>query len=100
MPAYVMITHMPKGTPAGTLLALERRAVRRIERECPNVDWVATYEIEGSGDYLDIFRAPDLDTARRVSALSAGPVHATADLWPAAEWPDFRALVHSIQQAH
>ncbi len=100
MPAYVMITHLPKDTPPHMLLALERRAVRRIERECPEVDWVATYEIEGSGDYLDIFRAPDLDTARRVSTLSVRPVRATADLWPAAEWPDCRELVHSIRQAH
>jgi hypothetical protein len=100
MPAYVMITHLPKDTAPQTLLAGERRAVHRIERECPDVDWVATYEIEGSGDYLDIFRAPDLDTAERVSALATAPVHATADLWPAADWPDFRELVHSIQQAH
>ncbi len=97
MPAYVMITHLPKDKTPDALVALERRAVRRIERECPEVDWVATYEIEGSGDYLDIFRAPDLDTAEKVSALS---VHATADVWPAADYPEFRELVHSIQQAH
>jgi len=99
MPAYVLITH-PKHQEAAAREAAAREAAARIERECPDVDWVATYEIEGSGDTLDIFRARDLAEARRVSALCAQPAQGTADLWPATEWPDFRALVHSIGQAH
>lgn len=49
---------------------LEGRVTRHIRNACKGVEWVDSYGILGPCDYLDIFKAPDLDTASKVSALA------------------------------
>jgi hypothetical protein len=46
---------------------LERQAMERVRKECP--EWVNSYAILGPCDYLDIFRAKDIETASKVSTL-------------------------------
>lgn len=100
MPAFVMITHLSADDlrVPDRLEARERVAVRRIEAQCPEVGWVATYRIEGSPDTLDIFKAPDEVTARRVARIAGGAVHAPTELWEATSWR-FRELVQGIHSA-
>jgi len=56
---------------------LERQAMERVRKECPDIEWVVSYAIWGPCDYLDIFRAKDIETASRVrrwSVLLVTPV--------------------------
>jgi uncharacterized protein with GYD domain len=41
----------------------------RIKKECPTVKWLANYAVLGPCDYLDIFEAPDADTATKVALI-------------------------------
>jgi hypothetical protein len=71
MPVFIMLTRL--GTEAVKLPAaledLERQVVARIEKECPKVKWLASYAVLGPCDYLDVFEAPGIEVATKVSTL-------------------------------
>ena len=75
---------------------LERQAMERVRRECPEVEWVKSYAILGPCDYLDIFRAKDIETASKVSALVRTFGHAHTEIWTATEWDRFKEIVRAL----
>lgn len=95
MAHYVVLTRVsPEAlqTPEG-LLDLEKKVKERVAKECPDVQWVSNFAVMGPYDYLDIFEAPDNDTAMRVSAIIRSFGNASTELWPATEWSRFRDQV-------
>lgn len=95
---FVMLTRLsPDAAKSPKMLEdLERQAMDRVHEECPGVEWVASYAIFGPYDYLDIFRAADVETAAKVSTLVRTFGHAHTELWTATEWTKFKELVRSL----
>jgi len=77
---------------------LEKKVKAEIERDCPDVRWVANYAILGPYDYLDIFEAPDTTTATRVATIVRSYGHASTEVWAATEWKTFKDLVHKLEE--
>ena len=46
-------------------------AMDRVRQKCPQVEWISSYAVLGPCDYLDIFRAPDIEAA--AARLDADP---------------------------
>lgn len=95
MGSYVILTRVsPEAvkTPE-SLRELEQEVKTRVERECPEVKWTANYAVMGPYDYLDLFEAPDNDTAMRVSTIIRSVGNSSTELWPAVEWSQFRQNV-------
>jgi hypothetical protein len=70
--------------------------MQHIRAQCPKVEWVGSYAVLGPCDYVDLFRAPDIDTAMKVSALVRTFGHAKTEIWAATEWDHFKELVHDL----
>ena len=75
---------------------LEREVSERIFAECDGVEWVANYAVLGPNDYVDIFKAPDIDTATKVATLVRTYGHAHPEVWPATEWAHFKEMLHGL----
>ncbi len=93
-----MVTRLAPGSlpSARAFEDVERRVMEAIRVECPDVEWVASYAVLGPADYLDVFRAPDLDAAIKVSTLVRMYGDAQTEVWAATEWQHFKELVRHL----
>jgi uncharacterized protein with GYD domain len=71
MPTFILLTRISSDAVRSpkTLEELEHQVMKHVKSECPEVEWVHNFAVLGSYDYLDIFRAPDMETAFKLSAL-------------------------------
>lgn len=98
MSTFIMVTRLASEALRSprSLEALERQAMERVRSECPGVEWVGNYAILGPWDYLDIFRAPDIETAMKVATLIRTFGHAQTEVWPGTEWRQFKEIVRDL----
>ncbi|MGO9006680.1 MAG: GYD domain-containing protein [Beijerinckiaceae bacterium] len=98
MPTFIMLTRLNPDavrSPRG-LEQLERAAMQRVREVCPDVKWLSSYAVLGPCDYLDVFRADDIETAARVSTLLRTFGHAQTEIWTATEWDRFKEIVRTL----
>ena len=95
---FVMLTRLSPDAVRSpqALEQLEQKAMVRVRQECPDVEWVSNYAVLGPCDYLDIFRAKDVETAARVSALIRTFGHAQTEIWTATDWKRFKEIVRQL----
>jgi uncharacterized protein with GYD domain len=98
MASYVMLTRLtPEALPKPeNVVELNNKVTDRIKRECPNVKWIANYAVLGPYDYLDIFEAPDAETATKVALIVRSFGHATTETWVATQWDRFAELARKL----
>jgi len=98
MPTFAMLTRIQPGglTSGRSLEHLEQQTMAHIREHCPGVEWRHSWALLGPYDYLDIFDAPDQDTAIKVSTLVHLHGQATTETWGAIEWPRFKALLDQL----
>lgn len=99
MGTYVMLTRLsPEAlTKPESVAELNRQVEDRIKKGCPGVKWLANYAVLGPCDYLDIFEAPDSDTATKVALLVRFFGHATTETWVATQWDRFADLAKGLK---
>jgi uncharacterized protein with GYD domain len=95
MATYAMLTRLtPETVKAPSDLArLERAVSDRVQKECPQVKWLASYAILGPYDYLDLFEAPDEMVAAKVVMIVRSFGHAQTETWTAMPWARFKQLI-------
>ena len=98
MGTFIMLTRLAHGalrSPA-ELEKLERQVADRISAECPEVEWVGSYATLGPYDYLDIFQAPDIESATKVATIIRTFGHAHTETWAATDWQRFKEITRGI----
>ena len=98
MQTFIMLTRLtPEAVRSPRALEdLERKVAEHVRATCPGVEWVGSYAVLGPYDYVDIFHAPDLDTASKVSTVVRTYGHAQTETWAATEWDHFKEIVRSL----
>lgn len=81
------------------LQELEKRAMEHIRTDCPDVKWLNSYALLGPYDYLDIFEAPNIETAAKVSTLIRTYGRAHSEVWAATEWSAFKKMLQALPHA-
>jgi uncharacterized protein with GYD domain len=101
MATFIMLTrlsHEALKAPR-SLVDLSHEVAVRIRKDCPQVEWRASYAVLGPADYIDIFTAPDIETATKVATIIRTFGHATTEVWAATEWEKFVRLVSTLPSA-
>ncbi len=76
--------------------AIGRHWLKVIQEKCPEVKFTAHYALLGPYDFLDIYEAPDEETATKVSMISQAQGALRAESWTAIEYGRFLELMEEI----
>jgi uncharacterized protein with GYD domain len=100
METFVMLTRVPTESlhQPRSFQTLERHFMEQVRKDCPGVKWVADYAVAGPFDYLDVFTAPDVRTAMRVSMLVRLYGRSHSEIWPAVAWADFKKMAGELPE--
>jgi len=70
--------------------------LHKVKASCPGVRFIAHYAILGPYDFMDIYDAPDVETAHTVSMLSRVGGAVTAESWQLMEYDDYMKLLERV----
>jgi len=99
MPIFILLTKL---APEGSQSAEARRAMgkewlSKVKANCPGVKFLAHYAILGPYDFMDIYEAPDAETAHKVSLISRAGGAVSAESWQAIPYDRFLQLLGEVQ---
>lgn len=75
---------------------LGREWLDQVKEKCPEVKFLSHYALLGPYDYLDIYEAPDEETAAKVSLISLQSGAFLAESWVAIPYKRFVELADEI----
>ena len=98
MPTFVLMTRLAPETmhDARGRRAMGKDWLNKVRERCPQVRFIAHYAILGPYDFMDIYEAPDVETAHRVSIISRAEGAVSAESWQALPYEDFLKLLDRV----
>ncbi len=100
MPIYVLMTKLSPDAlrdPRGRR-AVGRSWMSKVKTACPDVRWISHYAILGPYDFMDIYEAPNEETAHRVSLISRSEGATTAESWGALPYEEYIPIVEEVEK--
>ena len=98
MPTFILMTRLTPETlhDAEVRRAMGRAWLKKVKAACPEVTWHAHYAILGPYDFMDIYEAPDVETAHRVSLISRSEGAVSAESWQALPYEAFLKVLGEV----
>ena len=98
MATYVLMTKLSSEltTQMKDRAALGREWLDRVKEKCPEVKFVSHYALFGPHDFMDIYEAPNEETAAKVSMISLANGALTAESWTAIPYRRLLELAEEI----
>ena len=99
MPHFVLLTKLEPESleSASGRRAMGKEWLKKVHDKCPEVKWLNHYALLGPYDFLDIYEAPDPETAHRVSLISRAEGAVVAESWPALPYEQFLGVLEQVQ---
>jgi uncharacterized protein with GYD domain len=99
MPRFVLMTRLSPDSvrDAEVRRAMGRAWLKKVSAVCPEVEWIAHYAILGPYDFMDIYDAPDVETAHKVSLVTRCEGAVSAESWQALDYDDFLGLLEEVE---
>jgi uncharacterized protein with GYD domain len=100
MPRFVLMTRLAPEClhDARGRRAMGKEWLGKVKKVCPDVTWLAHYALLGPYDFMDIYEAPDVETAHRVSLISRAEGALSAESWPALPYDEFLKVLQQVQE--
>lgn len=94
MATFIMLTKLnPEARHASSSMhRMAEEILECIRRDCPGVEWKQRFAVLGRVDILDVFSAPDIETAMRVATVVRTMSQAATEIWGATDWAEFIKL--------
>lgn len=73
-----------------------RMWLQKVKEKCPDVSFIAHYALLGPYDFLDIYEAPNEETAAKVSLISLQSGAFQAESWVAIPYKRFVELAKEV----
>lgn len=98
MATYILVTRLSPELTKDLKKRAEigRKWMERVKKECPEVKFLGHYALLGPYDFLDIYEAPDAETAARVSMISLSGGATAAESWTAIPYKKFLDLIEDL----
>ncbi len=95
MALFVLMTRLAPGSlrDAGTRRAMGKEWLHKVRSACPEVRFLHHYALLGPYDFMDIYEAPDVETAHKVSLISRSEGAVSAESWPAVDYEHFLKIL-------
>ncbi len=95
MPTFVLMTKLSSEvmTDSRGLKTVGKEWLTKVSKTCPEVKWIAHYAILGRYDFMDIYEAPDMETAHKVSHISRAKGAVTAESWQALPYDRYMQVI-------
>jgi uncharacterized protein with GYD domain len=98
MPTYVLMTKL---SPDASKQLKDRAQVgkkwmEQVKKSCPEVKFVSHYALLGTYDFMDIYEAPNEETAAKVSMISLANGAFKAESWSAIPYHRYLELTDEI----
>jgi len=98
MQTYILLTKLSTdlSTQMKDRAAIGRNWLDQVREKCPEVKFKAHYALLGQYDFMDIYEAPDEETAAKVSMISQANGALQAQSLPAIQYKRFLELIEEI----
>ncbi len=98
MPTFVLMTKLSSGMmhDAPGRRAMGKEWLHKVKECCPAVTFHAHYALLGPYDFMDIYDAPDVETAHKVSIISRAEGALSAESWQALPYDKFLKLLDAV----
>lgn len=98
MATFVLMTKLSPdiATQMKDRAAIGRAWIERVHEKCPGVRFISHYAVLGPYDFLDIYEAPDEETAAKVSLISMANGAQKAESWVALPYKRMLELAAEI----
>lgn len=99
MATFILMTRLGPGSlsNAGNRKRMGKEWIAKVRATCPDVKWISHYAILGPFDFMDIYEAPDVETAQKVSMISRAEGALEAESWQALQYEDFLGVLREIE---
>ncbi len=100
MPRFILMTKLaPESlTDAAGRRATGKEWLEKVKSICKGVKWIDHYAILGPYDFMDVYDAPDAETAHKVSLLSRSQGAVIAESWLALPYEEHLKLLEEVQK--
>jgi uncharacterized protein with GYD domain len=99
MPLFILMTRLAPGSmhDASGRKARGQEWMKKVKAACPEVKWIAHYAILGPYDFMDIYEAPDAQTAHKVSLVTRGQGALSVESWQALPYEAYLKILEEVQ---
>ena len=67
-----------------------------VKELCPNVSWISHYALLGRYDFMDIYDAPDAETAQKIAILSRSLGAREVESWQATPYESYLKILGEV----